>query len=501
LAEKLESLERLDRISFWALFHCLIRGSAKPEEMERARSALVWAVDNITRLKAVCAGEELHLLGVIWEFWMLHKEAPNLEIIKDLVKKEDVNQTLIEALEDYESVRDSFVRHEAPNLNQLLLEKKEEFLKVQLYLILNTTRIILSGAQEVNKVKLSGPNDAVNYFLNKVNNGMLLDRREAKGGYLKDILKEAQEDYLRNERNNQQGKLIVRTGYNRLDSVIGGLYKDRMVGILGYAKNFKSTLARNIVYNAAEQGFRSIVISLEHSSEEERNIYLILHAHHPKFGDRYPNISLRSYNDGLLTDEEKDFLFGECLTDFETNMPGDICIRQPVNPTWEEIKAICEFENKFSKLDITMVDYLELIKTKSRDRSGEIEDCIVDAKQWAFSFGGGEGTVFITPVQGNREGYAAATEEEGRWRPDGIRQFSVYERTCDLMLNTFVDDHLRSQEQIKIGSCVSRWSEDSPPYLYHCIPKYGKISNLEDSNNIEFKANNSETLDGNIDIL
>lgn len=471
--------EELCSQNFWRLYHSLLRGGTDAEELERSRAVLGWAADNLHQIKAVCDGYELQLIGLIWDFWVLNKEAPNAQIVTEIAQRSNKNESMMAALEEYERLLEegTLQRHDALAVSQILADKTAEFELERLNIHLETMEVIANGSYQDPKTKkdLSGANDAIQYFLNKLNEGLIRSRRLSRGGDLKEMLIDAREDYEKIQRASEDGTLTIRTGLNKLDSVIGGMRRGEFYGILGFAGTRKSTVGRSMAYNAACQGHCVVHVSLEHSFEEERTNYLILHATDPKFESYGMNISKKSYDEGLLTDQEKEFLFGPVREDFEKNFAGKIICKQPLEPSWEAIKAMVEFQHKIYPVDVLFIDYLMLVRAFTKNPTAEREAVILDAKQWAFSFGDGRGIAILTPVQGNRDGYDEAKKNDGKWEKSGIYMYSEFERSLDLLMYTYLDDDLRSADEIKVGTCKSRRSEDCPAYTYGICKYSGRI--------------------------
>jgi hypothetical protein len=142
-----------------------------------------------------------------------------------------------------------------------------------------------------------------------------------------------------------------------------------------------------------------------------------------------------------------------------------VTIRQPIAPTWGEIKNLIEMEHRIAPLDLVVVDYLGLVSTTSRDKSGEMAEIIKDAKLLTNTFDCGRGLPFLTPVQGSRSGFEDATENEGRWDTSGIWMHSEYDRSLNGCMYIFMDDEMKASQVAKIGTCKSRDSADVPPTI------------------------------------
>jgi hypothetical protein len=427
--------------------------------------------------------QQIEILSYIHTFWFNHKTAPSLQILKETIERKSTSPGVLEELSLYDEEEDLTI-HSIKDLGQLLADLVEEWQSDRLASVLKITRAINNGTWKDPKTKrdYSGPKDASKFMLEQVEAGMIFTAQKAASGALNDTAKEIFSVYQRNKSERLAGNLRVRTGLTPVDNHVP-IKRGDFVGVLGYAGQRKSTLCRTMAYNAALNGFNVLHITLEQTYEEERTIYGMIHADHPKFGPTKNgtrwDISKKRFDDGDLTDEEEAQLRDVVLPDLEENLPGRLIIRQPTEGTsWPAIKMMAEVINQTTPIDLFFVDYIALCSTTSaRDSKNEMEQYIKDAKQTALQFGDGRGVVFLTPIQGNRKGWEAAKEAEGVWDMTGVYEYSEFDKSADLILSVFIDTENSNSNSIKISSVKIRRAGPLPVFECPINPNAGYIVN------------------------
>jgi replicative DNA helicase len=467
-----------DTVNFWNLFHSLLRKDSSSEESERVKANLRWVSDNMVQIRAICMPEyELPLMQLIWNFWTAHREAPSYKMIEDMVLKMDKSEGLQDALSEYQTLKSAseLRRFDAQDLYQVLRDKTDEFENWKLNAVIETTKKIANGAIEEPKTKkkLAGNKDALVYLLGQLQNGILTSQQKSVGGNLRAISSELRDDYNLAKRENLKGSLTMKTGIAAIDQVIGGFKRGNFWGVLGYAGQRKSSLCRTIAYNISNQGFQVMHIPLEQSCEEERNIYAVIHSHHEKFKKFGFNISINDLEDGNLTPAQEDFLFDVVVPD----LPDNIIIRQPSESTWEGVQAQVELQQQIAPVDLLLIDYFTLLDTsysKGQDRQ-VMNSLIKNAKSWCLNFGNKRKICMLTPVQGNRDGYAEAQKHEGKWDMEGVYEYSEFDKSLDGCMFTFSDSDLEAQQKIKLGTCKNRRRSNVPPFMISVSSESGLV--------------------------
>src|SRR5208282_1250274 len=127
----------LSTLSFWRLFHSLLRHSNSKGETARALEAYEWINDNMTQLRKCCVDYELDLIGGVYDLSRDTETLPTYDIVKERIQNLDKNEGAIEALKEYESIRDSqLTAHQVPEMNVVLKDHMTTFENLKLTNIL-----------------------------------------------------------------------------------------------------------------------------------------------------------------------------------------------------------------------------------------------------------------------------------------------------------------------------------------------------------------------------
>ena len=471
--------------SFDRIFHNLLRHSDAPEEGQRATDACSWLSDHLATFRKISDPTEAELIGFIYNFWSVHKKAPSLDILKESIERKSTSPILLERVTEYEDQYEDLAIHSVLDLDQILSDRVEEYETQRLSDVLKVVKQINNGSIEEPKTKrkLSGPKDAMRYLFQQVERGTLSTATRNSSGSLNENAGYIRELYEKFKSDRLAGRLRIYTHIDGIDSNIA-IKRGDFVGVLGYAGQRKSALCRSIAYGAAMDGFNVLHITLEQTYEEELIIYGIMHSHHTKWGGKY-QISKKDFDDGNLSSEEEDFLFNQVIPDLETNLPGRLLIRQPIEgTTWDAVKTTAEITNQTNELDILLVDYLTLCEIRTGKKE-EMEAVIKDAKQFALHFDNGKGVVFLTPVQGNRDGWVEAGKNDGKWEMNGVFMYSEFDKSVDTMLSVYMNDQHKVDKQIVISSAKTRRSEGVPAFKAATNNNAGLITNVKPINMAE----------------
>lgn len=483
--------------TFWLMFHSLLKEDDNDASALKATKACAWLSGELHIVRRYCSNAEIDLLALVHDHWAQHHEPPSYELILHYLQTDD-RPTLEEYLEEYNQVRSDLKQYDVPDLGALLSKKVDEFESARLDDLIKVTKAINTTGVELKRhgevTRLKGPRDATRYFMERLESTAMFTQGRVSKGVVQENASDLFDVYQENK-NPASKKRKILTGIHEIDEVLGSR-KGHFVGILGYAGQRKTSLARTWCYNAALAGNNILHVTLEQTYEEELIMYSLIHSHHPKWGGRF-NISAKQFDDGLLSKEEEDFLFHEVIPDMQENIPGKIIIRQPTEgTTWDSIKNLLYITDRETPVDVFLIDYLTICSTKStRDHVAEMELAIKDAKLLSLTFRGNEGLLIITPVQGNRDGWIDAGKNEGKWETTGIFRYSEFDKSLDALLSVYLDDDLKADGQIIISSAKTRRAEGVKPFRAAMSAAVGKISNLRTG------STSSIDLDGIIDDL
>lgn len=460
--------------TFWAIWHSCLK-HASEESAELAFNACSWLTGEIGVLRGCCSESELKLLSMVYNHWINEHGCPTLSILQHKAEVANDNE-LDELLSQYADIASTIRQHEAADLPSLLNLKVEEH-KAEKFTALVTI------AKAINTVGLKGPggttlkgtDEAVAYFVKHLD----VTIGGVGGRPVKGVLNEGAQHVmaLYEENTDQAGsRRTMRTGITEIDKVCD-FKKGLFTGILGYTAQRKTSLMRTIVYNNILMGNNVYHQTHEQSYEEELVIYALIHSHHSKWGGHY-KLSLSNFNKGLLSEEEKKFLYHEVLPDLE-KLPGKLLIRQPSgDATWPAIKSQVALADREIPIDIFAWDYPALAETEGYNETEEINHIIKQTKLNCLSFRDGEGIWTIAPVQGNRDGYERAAKNEGAWDMMGVYKYSEFDKSLDDCLYVFLDDDISSEGQLIVGSCKRRRGPNVKPTRVGINTHVGIVADL-----------------------
>lgn len=247
-----------------------------------------------------------------------------------------------------------------------------------------------------------------------------------------------------------------------IDDVQGGLERAGFIGILASAKQRKSTLLRQIIYNQAISGKNCGLITLEMALESIREHLILLHASNSAiWGYSHPYISMSKVRSGGLTKEEKEFYYQVADDLFNNPAYGKIHLLQPTGMyTFDNMKM--DFISlKALGVLIVGIDYLSLVKPRDKGRidMDDYNDMIMNTRYLGLSLG----QTYLTPIQANRDGFARALKMKDTpvYDINSIHLYSGFEKGCTSIISVIQTDAMRSTNTIAIGSVVNR---EAPPF-------------------------------------
>lgn len=454
--------------SYWAIIHAMLSDS---ETQDTANKACSWITQNITRLKSSLVDEELNLFGIVYNLYTINDQAPSLELVKHYLDHEYESETkaeLKDIVSEYEERRPdikNFVTE--ADLSSLLHLKAQDKRVFDFDEILSGTRLIakhgvpLKSRSKGTTRTAKGVNDAIEYLtrnLSKLSD--IEDDVKSSGDIDEEFLYDT---YVKDGIVSSN----IRCGIDKVDAGIT-FKRGQFNGVLGFTGQRKSGFCRTWAYNALLQGFNVYHVALEMSYVEECASYLIVHSKHPKFGNRFPDISLNRYQNNELTKDEEFFLFKTVLHDFKSNVPGKLFIDQPKSSSWESIKANIKAKDIETSIDMLVIDYLTMCDVDKNNSTEEMTNIIRDAKRMAREFRDGKGLLVVTPVQSNREGYDRVCKQKGegrgQWDARAVDTYSELYKSADNVLTVFLDDDLIADNKIIISSVKVRRGKPIRPF-------------------------------------
>lgn len=167
----------------------------------------------------------------------------------------------------------------------------------------------------------------------------------------------------------------VKTGFNRIDSIVGGFKPGQMIVLAARPGMGKTALALNVTVNAARDEKTVLIFSMEMTNKDLGNRFLSMSS----------NIDLQAMVKGDLSHEDMEML-AEGMESLEDK---NIYMADTQNLTILDMKNKCRRLKKEKGLDLIIIDYLQLMNApiKSDNREREISYLSRSFKQMAIEIG------------------------------------------------------------------------------------------------------------------
>lgn len=279
--------------------------------------------------------------------------------------------------------------------------------------------------------------------------------------------------------------IVCKFGYKNLDEKLGGIANNDFINILAYVKQFKSTLERNLMYNALLQGKNVLLITMEMSDEEvEAEIQAIHSSNKLRFGPGRPHVSPNSIKEGNLSDEAENFLFNEVVNDLANS--DDLGIMKVINPSEGEYyftDLIADINRTRASMDVDLIflDYLTLAKPSKNYTREDVNDMFKAVRKYGLT----NKIPIINCVQVGRAAYNEMLEDEfHRYKPDSASDYNEVERSSTVMLSTAQTPEMKTSNEIFVSCILSRRSNvDSLPFK--AILSNGRMIEITPSDTLE----------------
>lgn len=152
---------------------------------------------------------------------------------------------------------------------------------------------------------------------------------------------------------NDPGGLLTGIGIERVAP--GGIPRGRVTLIQGETGNFKSTVANNIVWNIAEQGYPVLAVPLEDSNEFNRD----------KFLSRYTGIPFGLIgNASQLNPQQREQLEKVVTSEKAARASGNIIMGGDIPPNIDEIIRLARYHRRNDGIVAVLIDYIQLIEAE-----------------------------------------------------------------------------------------------------------------------------------------
>lgn len=451
-------------LNFWRLFHCFILHGREENEVKRAKATWSWVMDNVLSLRKACVDVQLDILNIVWKCSMEDQILPAYELVLERVQGAEKNDALLDALKEYKEFAPNLHIIPPENLASVFSDLATDWEKERIMSLLRLTSKIVNGSLEEGKLTWKGPRDGLHYLMSGLESGLLINQSNV--AHPINVKNEAEGTMEWYEEMGRRG--FIEAGFEQFQ-----LQHGNFIGILGYAGDGKSTLLRYMLYNMACNNKHVMHISLENDAAVERNKFIIMHAHHPKFGGEFNSLSYEKFKRHALTHPESKMM-REVIRDFKQTVDGNITIHQPMSASWNQCKTYIEMQDLVQPVDAVGIDYLQLIdpptSKNDNDQRAKMTSMVKDVRQYGLTFGGSRKLCIISPIQSNEEGLKRVREADGVWTLSGINNDKELGRSCDFIIGVFSkgDTKIEGYGAVKemVLSCVKeRDGVGFPPFF------------------------------------
>jgi len=238
----------------------------------------------------------------------------------------------------------------------------------------------------------------------------------------------------------------------RLNEITGGGWKGETWIIGGFTSDGKTSLAKEIVYNSMKFGDNILFVTLEMLKEEMCQIFEARIAYD------------MGYNDITLTKIRRRQLIPSELEDYKKVAEQmlkykNLYIYEPSGRfTMDDLEAEIDRMSATVKIDIVVVDYLELI-----DPDKDYESYRIQVKQImrrAKKLATQKNLWVIIPHQISREGRAKAEKRiEPHYIMPDLQESSGVEQNCTVMLWIYQDEKFAKRGRVRIGISKNRMAK------------------------------------------
>lgn len=463
-----------DSRPYHQILHVLLHGSDHDWDEDNCVQSILWVRDHSETLRRVLSQPERRVLKLVTDYFWAHKSTPTVAGLDELIREQQRNQEMLDELEEYRAAAPDLGQVPYTDLGVYLDQRKADAEKARVGLALETAGRIVVGSEKVHyrgkDIPYTGPSDALKYVQQRIQDGLLFVQRPTPGG---DTAVEGAASLLSRYDLACEGRHDqIETGLPPLDEAlsIGHAQGNRIkfVGIAGFTGHGKSTLLFSLVYRAALQGNRVLLVPRECSVEQAWDHLIYLHAHQIGLAAKLP--PLKHLLRPRYARAECRAVLNEVVADFQRR---GLRIDVRADRTWAEVEASVQAHIN-DPYDILAVDYLAHLQLPPDTRSGYETSSLLEyfrrAQALSQDYEDGRGLVIITPMQTNKSSATKAGEGDllakGAYHDVGcLEQLTGAGRDMDALIGIWSTDEHRECGLAKISCIKSRDNVFRPFYL------------------------------------
>lgn len=399
--------------------------------------------DGMMLLDIDCFSEVKHktIYSAIKKLWDKSKTV-DISTVYNIVSKEITLGYLTELLEC--GLRVGFKE----KCNELIKYKQ----RFQLYKLINKANDMFKQEADFNEI-ISSLNDHTEMIISQRKTNKIYNATE--------ILSDGIEN-LDDRRKKGGGISGISTGFSELDNAINGLRKKEMVIIAGSTSMGKSTFVNNIAINVAKENKYVAMFSLEMAKEQiaEKLLSTITLIEADKIAKA--KVSGIDIDDMKRTINANKYLENFLIFDDITSL--------------NSIKATCKMLKKKNKLDVMIVDYMQLIGTGvNKNREQEVAYISRQLKELSSDLG-------ITVIALSQLSRDVGKRVDKRPIPSDLRESGAIEQDANTIIMCYRDEYYNYTSENKgifEAIVVKNRGGANKTVKLAWIPEYQKIATLD----------------------
>lgn len=429
--------------------------------------------------------ENAKLFEVISQLKMRFDSIPDLNFLNEYFKGERDS----EAKNAYEAIFNDDLIQTTTHIQGLAEQQLKHYVKTQSK---ETLKRYLAEFKIANNSNVETLGNELISDLHSINRA-LIQTQQSEGviyydGEGENVIKDTLCKEYDMRKSGARGYYKFKTGFPTIDKVLGGIHNVEFMGIMGYVKNGKSYLARQIGYNVLTQTKNVVFITLEMSYESILLSFLALHANNVNFwGNAKQKIKVSDIRSGTLAEDIELFYKEQVIDDFTTNANlGSLYIKQPTESSYTPQKLFADIkhiQSTIMDIDLIIIDYPALMmpSTNRRDRESYNE-----LYREIRHFGLTNNLPILFVIQSNRQGFLNAIKDKNKlYSTDAIAEYSAIEKECSNIISILTTNEMRALGQSQIQHIISRETMLFKPFLISADFECGELSevtNIEISN-------------------
>jgi hypothetical protein len=483
-------MSQIETTSHYELFRAVLRRENDPADRERVKGVMDFISTQPETLSKFLTADEFRLIGLIVDHWRVHKEGVSRHELGEIVHRQDKSDAMTTILKIYDDYIPSFHgTYDSVTTQSVVHRCLDDYRDAMFRDYLGLARSIVDGGITPipEKGKKAEPDriglkDARTFLMEKLQSPLFSNGRTDEGGWMAEVADDLGKAYTDDKRRNKDNSLMIPTGIPVFDKHLGGLERKTLNFVLGAAGSLKTSLVRTMAYNAAYLGNRVLFIPTEFPYIEEMQNFAAMHAANPGAftGVVDGRFSVGKIHQTKLSVKEEEDFRKFVIPGLREDLGDKLAVIQPASFSWPSIRSIIEMQNNKAPIDLIVLDYLGRLDIgDARDPRIAYNRMADDAKNFLLYdlTNTRGGAAMVSPCHASRRGVENAMAADGNYVKEAIFEYSQFEKSCDVIMFTYVDPELQQENLMKIGTCKSRRTADIPAQSVSVDPHTRRVGN------------------------